>query len=289
MHLKSQIYTFIKGVAKSDVKVTSPPNSSKKNNKPPAKKLEEAKNTTENSDNSTSEAVRAIMENTFYKKELQYNNKQPLAKIAKKNTPQITPVTSASKATSSNRTNVVITSPALQAALENESNARGSSSESERSDSDGGDESHKRVVLTPLKPAVQVGNSPVAKPNSYANVLGKFYSRQNSSIVVALESAAGEFEASVSSSLSKLSGKRGKQVAQNAELPADLRVGNYPAKVSNEIKYLSQKEFIVSQLKPRKGKDIRWILIEHKYTVFFEEFFWDEKTVYVFNQYPFNV
>ena len=36
--------------------------------------------------------------------------------------------------------------------------------------------------------------------------------------------------------------------------------------------YLSQKRLIVSKLKPRKGKDIKWIMIE---------IFWDENTVYV--------
>ena len=41
----------------------------------------------------------------------------------------------------------------------------------------------------------------------------------------------------------------------------------------------SQKRLIASQLKPRKGRDIKWILIENIYSLF-----WNEKTVYVFNQ-----
>jgi hypothetical protein len=44
--------------------------------------------------------------------------------------------------------------------------------------------------------------------------------------------------------------------------------------------YLSQKRLIVSKLKPRKGKDIKWIMIENIYNLFWE-IFWDENTLYV--------
>ncbi len=49
-----------------------------------------------------------------------------------------------------------------------------------------------------------------------------------------------------------------------------------------------QKILIASQLKPRKDMDIKWILIENIFSLFWEHF-WDEKTVDVFNQYPFNI
>ena len=49
----------------------------------------------------------------------------------------------------------------------------------------------------------------------------------------------------------------------------------------------SQKRLIATQLKPRKGKDIKWILIENIYSLFIKKL--PKKTVYVFNQYPFNI
>jgi hypothetical protein len=37
-------------------------------------------------------------------------------------------------------------------------------------------------------------------------------------------------------------------------------------------KFQSQKRLIATQLKPRKGKDIKWILIENIYSLFRELF-----------------
>ena len=45
---------------------------------------------------------------------------------------------------------------------------------------------------------------------------------------------------------------------------------------------------LLKQLKPRKVKDIKWIQIENIYSLFWGLFL-NEKTVYVFNQYPFNI
>ena len=52
--------------------------------------------------------------------------------------------------------------------------------------------------------------------------------------------------------------------------------------------YPSQKRLIASQLKPRKGRDIKWILIENIYSLFIQKKV-PKKTVYVVNQYPFNI
>jgi len=51
---------------------------------------------------------------------------------------------------------------------------------------------------------------------------------------------------------------------------------------------LSEKTYCYTQLKPRKGKDIKWILIENIRSLFWGIFL-NEKTVNVFNQYPFNI
>ena len=50
----------------------------------------------------------------------------------------------------------------------------------------------------------------------------------------------------------------------------------------------SQKRLIASQLKPQKGKDIKWILIENIYSIFIQKIT-QKKTLHVFNQYPFKI
>jgi len=50
----------------------------------------------------------------------------------------------------------------------------------------------------------------------------------------------------------------------------------------------SQKRVVASQLKLRKGRGIKWILIENIYSLFIQNKS-SKKTVYVFNQYPFNI
>ncbi len=50
---------------------------------------------------------------------------------------------------------------------------------------------------------------------------------------------------------------------------------------------LLRKDLIASQSKPWKGGDIKWILIENIYS--FHSKKKPKKTVYVFNQYPFNI
>lgn len=160
-------------------------------------------------------------------------------KVVRKSVAPITPVASSStttpatKAINSNRTNVIISSPSLEAALENESNVQ-TTSDSDRSDNSDEGEDPILPVLVPKPITPSEPNSTGYKSNSYANVLGKFYSRESSSIAMALESAANELEMSVAS---KLSSKRSKQVQQHLEVPADLRIGNYPAKVNSSLNH----------------------------------------------------
>ncbi len=179
-------------------------------------------------------------------------------------TTHITPVTS-NKKFSKNRANSSIkpSTPVLSAALEKHESSNLSSESSEESsvcdlnhnqsnsslNNSTSEGTIKRVVLKHKFNAniKEEENSvdgiskqlPVAENllsnnkslNSYSNVLGKFYSRRQSSIANILEIAANELETSLTN---KATNKRAKHQHQQASaaivLPPDLRVGNYPAK-----------------------------------------------------------
>ncbi len=184
-----------------------------------------------------------------------------ITKILKKqpSSTQITPVTSSNKS-SSNKGNLSAkpSTPVLTAALvkaESSDTSSDSSDDSSTCDfnenqsitsinnsTSEGTATSKRIVLKQQlnanikkengnkQSAAADSSSSISKNiNSYANVLGKFYSRRYSPMANILEMAAGELETSLTN---KTISKRGKQHHGTAKvaLPADLRVGNYPAK-----------------------------------------------------------
>lgn len=157
---------------------------------------------------------------------------QPVTKIVKKNIP-ITQVTPNTKSTISGKTSIKNSSPALTAALENDSSDTNLSDSDENNSMLNTSNSDKRSLskqnMTSKLESALTENSN-KNLNSYANVLGKFYSRRNGSMGNALELAANDFEATLYSTSSKTSGKRTKHNSAISSLPPDLRVGNYPAK-----------------------------------------------------------
>lgn len=210
---------------KPDIPQQETPNSIKKTTKL------QVKNETGKNDTNRLTEVKSLQQ------QIQRTAQAISTKVVRKSVTPITPVASSStttlatKAINSNRTNVIISSPTLAAALENESNVQTTSDSDRSEDSDEGEEPILPVfVPKPITPTQSEPKSTGYKSNSYANVLGKFYSREGSTSAMALESEANELEMSVAS---KLSGKRSKKVQQHLEVAADLRIGNYPAKVNN--------------------------------------------------------
>lgn len=152
---------------------------------------------------------------------------QSVTKLCKKTT-QITPVASASSTKTPNlhKNNSNKNANILTAALVNES------SDSSDSGSSDFDDANSRKILLKQNSIIKAvenasGSGDMTVKNSYANVLGKFYSRKHSSMASALELAANEMEIA----MTKIT-KRGRQSSSSTNLPADLRMGNYPAKVN---------------------------------------------------------